>query len=43
LNIATWNVRGLEIKEIELDKEIKGKKIHIAIITKNKEEEAKKP
>jgi hypothetical protein len=25
LNIATWNVRGLGTKEIELDKELKGK------------------
>jgi hypothetical protein len=36
LKIATWSVRGLLTKEIELDKEPQEKKIKIAIITETK-------
>jgi exonuclease III len=41
LKIASWNIRGLGTNEIELDKELKEKKIYNAIIGETKEVEAK--
>jgi exonuclease III len=41
LKIATWNVRSLGTKEIELDNELKEKKINIAIITETKKKNLK--
>lgn len=36
LNIVTWNVRGLGMKEMELQKILKEKHTHIAVITETK-------
>jgi endonuclease/exonuclease/phosphatase family metal-dependent hydrolase len=36
LKLATWNVRGLATKEMELNNELKEQKINIAVITETK-------
>ncbi|XP_022204516.1 craniofacial development protein 2-like [Nilaparvata lugens] len=36
MNFATWNVRGVNEKEVELMQELKQHKIHLAVITETK-------
>jgi exonuclease III len=39
LKVAAWNVRGITHKEDKLDKELKSRKIDIAVISETKKEE----
>jgi hypothetical protein len=36
LNVATWNERGLGMNELELEKILEEKQVHIAVITGTK-------
>jgi hypothetical protein len=33
INVATWNVRGLGMKVLELEKILEVKQVHVAVIT----------